>query len=427
LCASAIAGASFATAEPAGLSGEEISRLIAGASIEIDAPLGNKIPVSFTADGRVTGSARDLASYLGSPTDKGRWWVASDQLCHKWSRWFSSETQCLSLKREGTKFRWRDLNGQSGTARVTVPAPVQIAVATTPPPPQLEGRMRLAAPPPMPTASNSIMPQAPSETPAIAIKPSKPVATKNAPVQQPVTALVQPTRTPSISATVALTPAQPIQKAFMVANVDSDDVLNVRQGPSTEYDVVAELKPGTRGVTMTGACQSEWCPVEHQTRTGWVNRMYLTSETMSRDDKLPLVPVSQRSVTDYSRDRGARDSSDAPRSCLSSSVRALLERVEAKFGRVQTISTCRAGATIAGSGRPSRHASGNAVDFNAGSRKGEIIEWLIANHQDGGTMTYPNMDHVHIDIGPHFVSIAGGRHWASWRNNGREAPGRRGS
>jgi len=33
-------------------------------------------------------------------------------------------------------------------------------------------------------------------------------------------------------------------------------------------------------------------------------------------------------------------------------------------------------------------------------------------------MTYADMDHIHIDIGPHFVSIAGGRHWASWRDNG---------
>ena len=80
------------------------------------------------------------------------------------------------------------------------------------------------------------------------------------------------------------------------------------------------------------------------------------------------------------------------------------------------VSTCRPGATIAGSGRPSRHASGNAVDFDAGSRKSAIVEWLIANHHDGGTMTYADMSHIHIDIGPHFVSIAGGQHWASWRD-----------
>jgi hypothetical protein len=80
---------------------------------------------------------------------------------------------------------------------------------------------------------------------------------------------------------------------------------------------------------------------------------------------------------------------------------------------VKVISTCRPGARIAGSGRISRHASGNAVDFEAGNRKGAIINWLVANHKTGGTMTYPDMSHIHIDIGQHFVSLAGGRKYAS--------------
>jgi uncharacterized protein YcbK (DUF882 family) len=72
---------------------------------------------------------------------------------------------------------------------------------------------------------------------------------------------------------------------------------------------------------------------------------------------------------------------------------------------MQLISTCRPGARIAGSGRISRHASGNAIDFSARGRKGAVVRWLIANHKRGGTMTYSNMSHVHVDIGPHFVSL----------------------
>jgi hypothetical protein len=93
------------------------------------------------------------------------------------------------------------------------------------------------------------------------------------------------------------------------------------------------------------------------------------------------------------------------RSCLTSAARALLGRIEAKFGSVQIVSTCRPGATIAGTGRPSRHASGNAIDFRAPGRKGEIVRWLIANHKSGGVMTYAGMDHIHVDIGPRFVSL----------------------
>src|ERR1700742_3493362 len=72
------------------------------------------------------------------------------------------------------------------------------------------------------------------------------------------------------------------------------------------------------------------------------------------------------------------------RSCLTSAARALLGRIEAQFGSVQIVSTCRPGARIAGTGRISRHASGNAVDFNAGGRKAAIVRWLIANHKSGG-------------------------------------------
>lgn len=100
----------------------------------------------------------------------------------------------------------------------------------------------------------------------------------------------------------------------------------------------------------------------------------------------------------------------ASRGCLQASARALLDRIEAQFGAVQVISTCRPGARIAGSGKPSKHGFGLAVDFNAGGRKAAIVSWLRANHTAGGIMTYRNMNHIHVDIGPRFVSLgAGGR------------------
>ncbi len=109
----------------------------------------------------------------------------------------------------------------------------------------------------------------------------------------------------------------------------------------------------------------------------------------------------------------------ASRSCLTSGARNLLSRIEQNFGRVQVISTCRPGARIRGTGKISRHASGNAVDFNAGSKKGAIVRWLIANHRSGGTMTYPGMNHIHVDIGPRFVSLAGSRTRVASRSRAR--------
>jgi hypothetical protein len=108
--------------------------------------------------------------------------------------------------------------------------------------------------------------------------------------------------------------------------------------------------------------------------------------------------------------RSGGGGASASRGCLQASARGLLERIEAQFGAVQVISTCRPGARIAGSGKPSKHGFGLAVDFDAGGRKAAIISWLRANHHSGGIMTYRNMSHIHVDIGPRFVSLgAGGR------------------
>jgi hypothetical protein len=106
---------------------------------------------------------------------------------------------------------------------------------------------------------------------------------------------------------------------------------------------------------------------------------------------------------------------------LTPAMLALLDKIEAKFGPVNVISGYRPGARIAGTGRISRHASGNAADIEVGSRKGAIVNWLIANHHSGGTMTYADMSHIHVDIGQHFVSLGaysggGGRRVARSRN-----------
>jgi hypothetical protein len=112
-------------------------------------------------------------------------------------------------------------------------------------------------------------------------------------------------------------------------------------------------------------------------------------------------PVPQTAVPAPRRD--AR--TDRVRACLKPAARALLERIEAEFGPMQIISTCRPGARIAGTGRISKHATGEAIDFNAGRRKAEVVRWLIANHKSGGIMTYADMSHIHVDVGYRFVAL----------------------
>jgi len=94
----------------------------------------------------------------------------------------------------------------------------------------------------------------------------------------------------------------------------------------------------------------------------------------------------------------------ASRSCLTADTRAVLSRLEARVGKVQIVSTCRPGATIAGTGRQSAHAIGRAVDFNT-RNKGAAISFLRS--QGVFVMTYCGMSHVHFNTGQSGASFCG--------------------
>lgn len=440
------------------MTGAEIQESVAGATVEIEAPLGARLPMTFAADGTMTGSAGSLAFFLGASVDTGRWWVAGNKLCQKWNRWFGGERQCMDIERDGTRIYWRNENGKSGTGIVVAqnrPAPAAPVAARNAPSAFADGgrlprstttadvgrptvaaaaQVAQAAPPaPQPTRTaaapaqlvaepREVIRTVPVRPRVIEVRATDDTATPPSPtpIEVTVTPPAAETDANDTVKNVRTAPSEP-SRTFRVVNVRDDDVLNVRRGPSTDFDVVGELQPDSRGVVMTGTCRAVWCPVQHDSVTGWVNRLYLSQ---SDDENAPSreVPTQTRrpssSVspgTTPGRSLTFRDPPDAPRTCLTAPARALLDEIEAKFGPVKLVSTCRPGARIAGTNRISRHASGNAVDFNAGSRKAQIVAWLIENHKTGGTMTYPDMDHIHVDIGPRFVSIAGGMHWANWR------------
>lgn len=108
-----------------------------------------------------------------------------------------------------------------------------------------------------------------------------------------------------------------------------------------------------------------------------------------------------RAVTSRKAHRHAGTST----ACLTPDARNLLARIRAQFGNVEIVSTCRPGAKIAGTNYPSKHASGQAIDFRVPGRKAEVVRWLIAHDHMGGIMTYSDMDHIHVDVGPRFVAL----------------------
>lgn len=60
-----------------------------------------------------------------------------------------------------------------------------------------------------------------------------------------------------------------------VIGIRPDDVLNLRQGPGTQYGVHTGLRYGQCGITVTGECSGSWCPAEEGHYAGWAHRRYL--------------------------------------------------------------------------------------------------------------------------------------------------------
>ena len=103
-------------------------------------------------------------------------------------------------------------------------------------------------------------------------------------------------------------------------------------------------------------------------------------------------PVGVASQNIFKRYQAASSS----RSCLTGQTASILSALEARVGRVSIVSTCRKGAVIAGTRRPSYHRYGMAVDFST-SNKATAIAFLKT--QPVLVMTYSNMGHIHFNTG----------------------------
>lgn len=258
-----------ATAEPLALTGAAIRETFSGSTIHLDTPLAATVPIHYLDSGQVTGEAGNLSWVLGAATDKGRWWVERDRLCHRWSVWFEAQNQCLRLSIERDRLFWVRDDGKTGTATMvsrlrSVDQSQTIASLT---PVTVPVTLRLPSPPPAQTLAAVPM-QAASLPPSA--KPKTVPAVKRQPSSVARSAL--PVANRAATSSVAIVPT------FMVAGVDENDVLYVREGPSMEHASVGALPPQAQGVTILGNCQQAWCLVAHHGIKGWVNAYYLAAQ-----------------------------------------------------------------------------------------------------------------------------------------------------
>jgi hypothetical protein len=117
---SALALGAAVAAEPASLSGGELRKAVSGKTVYLNVS-GFELPIRYAANGSMSGKMGTVAASLSrgdGASDTGKWWVANDQLCQKWSSWMDGKAYCYKLTRQGNTVRWVRNDGRSGTARL---------------------------------------------------------------------------------------------------------------------------------------------------------------------------------------------------------------------------------------------------------------------------------------------------------------------
>jgi len=102
------------------LAGDALRGAIIGKTVYLNVS-GFELPIQYSANGRMTGKMGTVAASFSrgdGASDSGKWWVAEDQLCQKWTSWMNGKQYCYRLTRQGASVRWVRNDGRSGTARI---------------------------------------------------------------------------------------------------------------------------------------------------------------------------------------------------------------------------------------------------------------------------------------------------------------------
>jgi hypothetical protein len=104
---------------PGVMNDEALKQALTDKTIHLSTPLGH-LPIRFRADGTMSATANpDLASYVGSARDRGRWWIVSNQLCQRWNSWLDGRLYCFKLRQHGRMVYWMRNDGLTGVATIT--------------------------------------------------------------------------------------------------------------------------------------------------------------------------------------------------------------------------------------------------------------------------------------------------------------------
>lgn len=100
--------------------GDELRHAVSGKTIYLNIS-GFELPIRYASNGRMRGKLGTVAASFSrgdGSQDSGKWWIANDQLCQKWTSWMDSKQYCYKLSRHGKQVRWVRSDGRTGTARL---------------------------------------------------------------------------------------------------------------------------------------------------------------------------------------------------------------------------------------------------------------------------------------------------------------------
>jgi len=109
-----------ANAAETALAGDALRGAVTGKTVYLKIS-GFELPIQYSSRGTMKGSMGTIAAAFArgdGSSDRGKWWIADDQLCQKWSSWMEGRTYCYKLSRNGNAVRWVRNDGRSGTARL---------------------------------------------------------------------------------------------------------------------------------------------------------------------------------------------------------------------------------------------------------------------------------------------------------------------
>ncbi len=102
------------------LNGAELRTAVSGKTVYLSIS-GFELPIRYAASGTMAGSLGTIAASLArsdGASDHGKWWIAGDQLCQRWSSWMDGNTYCYQLTLKGASVSWVRNDGRTGTARI---------------------------------------------------------------------------------------------------------------------------------------------------------------------------------------------------------------------------------------------------------------------------------------------------------------------